>query len=122
LVSRFDEVVPREAFARINLVKIDVEGFEHKAILGMGQLLDRVDFLTCEVDRGYLAQCGTTPEAIFETLKSHGFSSYCAQPNSVGNWVPSGPDFAIDVKESHHFDALFCRRTTPALERFISRR
>ena len=119
IVGRIDQILSPDDFKRVSLVKIDIEGLEHKAILGMGNLLDNVEVLTCEVDPGYLQQCGTSPSAIFELMISRGFSSFCAQPNSNGKWQRSGPDFQINVKESFHFDAMFCRSVTPALRSLI---
>lgn len=119
IVGRIDSILPSVEFKKISLVKIDIEGLEYKAILGMGELLDNVEVLTCEIDPRYLQQCGTSPSAIFELMTSRGFSSYCAQPNSNAKWQRSGPNFQINVKESFHFDAMFCRSMTPALQALI---
>lgn len=119
LVGRVDRILPTLDFQRLALVKIDIEGFEHRAILGMGGLLDNVEALTCEIDRGFLQQCGTNPEAIFELMSAHGFTSYCAQPNSDEKWERSGSDYRINVNESQHFDVLFCRHVKPPLESLI---
>lgn len=119
LVNRIDQLLPASRFRKVALVKIDIEGFEYEAIQGMGDLLNNVEVLTCEVDRCYLQQCGSTPEAIFDLMYAHGFTSYCAQPNSDGKWQRSGADYQINVKESHHFDALFCRSLTPELKSLI---
>lgn len=119
LVGRIDRILSGLDFQKLALVKIDIEGFEHRAILGMGALLDNVEVLTCEVNRDFLQECGTNPEAIFELMNNRGFSSYCAQPNSDGKWERSGADYRIDASGSHQFDALFCRNVTPELELLI---
>lgn len=120
LVSRLDRLLDDRLVDRVKLVKIDIEGFEHKAILGMGRLLDRVDYLTCEVDPKYLKQCGTSAGALFEALGRHGFKSLCAQPNSDTKWTPSGPDYRIETPHSYHFDVLFYREIGPELQPLIA--
>ena len=119
LVQRLDHVLNTSQLERINFLKMDIEGFEHKAILGMGSLLNQIDILTCEVDPNFLRQCGSSANELFDSLLSQGFTSYCAQPNSTGRWVRSGPEFDIDSKYSHHFDALFCRNVSTELQEMI---
>jgi FkbM family methyltransferase len=119
LVARIDQVLPATELGTIALVKIDVEGFEHKAILGMGALLDSTNVVICEIDRAFLRDCGSSPEAVFATMEGHGFLSFCAQPNSKERWRRSGPDYKIEVRESSHYDALFCKSVPPELSALI---
>lgn len=117
LVQRLDHILNTNQTGRINFLKMDIEGFEHKAILGMGSLIDQIDCLTCEVDPNFLRQCGSSADALFDTLLNLGFKSYCAQPNSVDKWFLSGADFRISSERSHHFDALFCRNVGVELQK-----
>ena len=119
LTTRFDALFPQEIQKRIAFTKIDVEGFEHKVIDGMGAFLERIDVMTCEVDPKYLESCGTSARALFNVVNQHGFQSYCAQPNSDGKWTRSDADFTINAEHSQHFDALFCRRIPERLRPLI---
>ena len=120
LVQRLDHILNMKKLERINFLKMDIEGFEHKAIKGMGSLLDQIDSLTCEVDPNFLQQCGSSANELFDALLTRGFTSYCAQPNSTGMWVRSGPEFNIESKQSHHFDALFCRAVSNEIQTMIN--
>lgn len=119
LVTRLDRLVNDSHFSRIGFVKIDIEGFEFKAIQGMGQLIDRVDYLACEVNPQFLQQCGSSAEAVFRYMRDHGFTSFCAEPLSNGQWVASDHNYTIQAMWGHHFDALFCREVGEALRPLI---
>lgn len=107
--TRLDRLLDK-SISRISFVKMDIEGFEHKAIIGMGDLLDRVDYLAAEITPSFLQQCGTSAEKIFNHMQARGFSSYCAQPSSDSHWVASDHNFEIKTAHTSHFDVLFCRR------------
>jgi FkbM family methyltransferase len=109
LATRLDTLLESVGDSHIRLVKMDIEGFEHKAILGMGRLLERIECLTCEISPQFLEQCGTTTQGLFRTLYDHGFESFCAEPNSNGKWMKSDHNYSIHAAHSSHFDALFCR-------------
>lgn len=119
LAIRLERLVGEVTDARIRLVKMDIEGFEYKAIVGMGALLERIDYLTCEVSPQFLAQCGSSAQEIFDTMRAHGFTSYCAEPNSNGQWVKSDANYNIQASKSYHFDALFCRDVSDPLRALI---
>jgi FkbM family methyltransferase len=120
LATRLDRLVGEVTAARIRLVKMDIEGFEHKALLGMGSLLERIDYLTCEVSPQFLAQCGSSAQELFDTMYAYGFTSYCAEPNSDRQWIKSDANYNIQASQSHHFDALFCRSTSGPLRELIA--
>jgi hypothetical protein len=120
IVGRLDQIVGPLESGRIRLVKIDIEGFEHKAILGMGCLLDRTDYLICEIDPRFLKQCGSSANSLFRVMQERGFRSFCAQPNSDGKWEEGTPDFKIQVENSQHFDVLFCREIDVSLAPLIA--
>lgn len=119
LATRLDNLLKDVSDERIRLVKMDIEGFEHKAIVGMGRLIDRIDCLTCEVNPQFLQQCGSDPEEIFRYMREHGFMSFCAEPSSNGRWVKSDHNYKIEAAHSTHFDALFCREIGTELRPLI---
>lgn len=120
LANRLDLLLETATDARIRFVKMDIEGFEHKALLGMGSLLERVDYLTCEVSPPFLAQCGSSAQEIFDTMTAFGFTGYCAEPNSNSQWIKSDANYHIQASQSHHFDALFCREVSGPLKELIA--
>ena len=74
---------------------MDIEGFEFKAIEGMGSLIDRVDFLTCEISPTFLHECGSSVEQLLSFMLNHGFVSYCTQPLSDNTWVRGNHKYEI---------------------------
>lgn len=118
--NRLDVLLGAVTESRIRLVKMDIEGFEHKALLGMGALLERTDYLICEVSPPFLEQCGSSAQEIFNTMYAFGFTSYCAAPNSNGQWIKSDAGYHIQAAQSHHFDALFCRTVNAPLRALIT--
>ena len=59
------------------VIKIDVEGFEVKALNGMRDVLGWPEvMLVCEVNDSMLARAGDSADALFELLSSHGFRPF----------------------------------------------
>jgi FkbM family methyltransferase len=55
-------------------VKIDVEGFEHRALKGMPRLLDRPDVtVLCEVTDEWLRAAGSSADALVGDMQSRGY-------------------------------------------------
>jgi FkbM family methyltransferase len=60
--------------ARPTVVKIDVEGYEFKALGGMRDLLDWPEVaIVAEVNDSMLRRAGDSADSLFELLSSHGF-------------------------------------------------
>lgn len=59
----------------INLIKMDVEGYEPNVIRGMRYLIRRglVKNIFCEFNSGWLKPNSTTPAELFELITSYGF-------------------------------------------------
>ncbi len=115
MTARLDALLQLENGARVGLVKLDIEGFEYKALLGMRGLLRDVNHVIVEVDHEFLRQCGSSAAELFDLMSEYGFSSYCADPESNGRWRAS--DFTYRPEKtfsSGHrpFDALFLRDAT----------
>jgi FkbM family methyltransferase len=119
LTARLDRLIKVDQFPRIRFVKIDIEGFEFRAIQGMGQLIEKIDYLTCEINPQFLQQCGTSAEEIFLYMRDHGFMSFCTDPYGNAKWVKSDHAYKSNTTHGPHFDVLFCRRIDDALRPFI---
>jgi FkbM family methyltransferase len=63
--------------ANATIIKIDVEGFEVKALTGIEHFLERLEVaIISEVSVGLLRRAGDSPEALFELLTKHGFRPF----------------------------------------------
>ena len=116
LVSRLENLMELEKPINISLVKIDVEGFEFKVIKGMGNYLDSIQALTCEINHEFLEQCGSSAKELFDYMKENGFISFCAEANSNDCWEKS--DFNFNSR-LNHFDVLFSRKITDRISALI---
>lgn len=123
LTLDLDALLSRKPGRRIQLVKMDVEGFEYKVLQGMKGSLQRVDNIICEIQLQFLERCGATAQGVFDLMRDHGFTSWCAEPESNGTWVPGDQSFRPAKTYTSGmigFDALFCRNLTPALRELVS--
>ena len=63
--------------AKATIIKIDVEGYEVKALSGIEDFLGRPEVLiVSEVSVDLLRRAGDSPEALFELLMKHGFRPF----------------------------------------------
>ena len=62
----------------ISLMKVDCEGFEHKAFQGASRLLDweHPPVIITEANRGTLERSGSSREAMCAELSSHGYALF----------------------------------------------
>lgn len=107
LVTRLGNLMELKKPINISFVKIDVEGFEFKVIKGMGNYLDNIQALTCEINHEFLEQCGSSAKELFGYMNENGFVSYCAEANSNDRWEKSDCNFNSRL---NHFDVLFSRQ------------
>ena len=122
LTLDLDRLLTVDNGQRIQLVKMDVEGFEHKVLLGMKSWLPRVDNVICEIQPHFLERCGSSAQHLFDLMRSHGFHSYCADMESNGKWVLGDHTFRpqkVNKAGLFGFDTLFCRSVKPALRELI---
>ena len=120
LTSRLDRLIGDHGFPRIAVVKMDVEGYEYKAMQGLGVLIDKVEYLTCEINHEFLEKCGGSAKMLFDHMEAHGFVSYCAEPSSDGKWIKRGHTYIPTTVSANHFDVLFCRNLNDKLRPLIS--
>jgi FkbM family methyltransferase len=76
-VSRLDEVLsPADLRGRV-LLKVDTEGFDHRAIRGMGALLDYDQLaISTEIQDEWLRKAGSSAQGLFDDLVGRGFQGF----------------------------------------------
>ena len=76
-VTTIDEIVLSENLNLVNLLKIDVEGFEYEVLLGCNDTLkkNKIKKIIIELHPSYLQSKGDNEELIHTFLKEHGFKT-----------------------------------------------
>jgi FkbM family methyltransferase len=76
--SPVDDVLERAGIDQIDLLKMDIEGAEGRALTGLRRALGdrRIKFLLLEVHPQYLRDQGTSVERVFADLRSHGYRAW----------------------------------------------
>lgn len=88
-LRRLDDIVRDAALPRVDLIKLDVEGSELRALIGAEATLDRFGpALFVEVEDDYLARRGDSSEALAAWLRSRGYGP-------IDGWerFPTGTDW-----------------------------
>ncbi len=75
LAILFDE----HGLARVDLVKIDVEGFEAAVLRGLGAGISRVDAFYIEVIEANLQRYGDSRQTVVDLLQSNGFACFAIE-------------------------------------------
>ena len=75
-VRTLDDLLEEHGVERVDLLKLDVEGFEPAVLRGARRALaeGRIGAALCEFNDFWLREAGTDPEALYETLTAAGFS------------------------------------------------
>ena len=75
-VLTIDDVLASEQIDTVNMIKIDVEGFEHEVLLGCLQSFKekKIKKIMCEVHHSYLESKGKSEELIFDFLREYNFT------------------------------------------------
>jgi len=74
-VTTIDEIVLSENLNLVNLLKIDVEGFEYEVLLGCNDTLkkNKIKKIIIEIHSEFLKAKGINEDLIYAFLKKHGF-------------------------------------------------
>lgn len=80
----------------LRLLKVDVEGFELRALRGAGRLLDRCGLVVTEYVPDLLRRAGTDPGELLETLAERGFEPRRA---GAGGLEPADPGRLKETEE-----------------------
>jgi len=75
-VLTIDDVLTSEHIDTVNMIKIDVEGFEHEVLLGCLQSFKekKIKKIMCEVHHSYLESKGKSEELIYDLLREYNFT------------------------------------------------
>ena len=75
-VTTIDEIVLSENLNLVNLLKIDVEGFEYEVLLGCNDALkkNKINKIIIEIHSEFLKSKGINEDLIYTFLKEHGFN------------------------------------------------
>lgn len=85
-LTTLDKVMERVPNGKINLLKIDVEGFELAVLEGAPKSLERTQWLYMEVDADNYSKYGNSTESVMAILERYGFDAfYC---DDAGEWQP----------------------------------
>lgn len=76
-VTTLDTALAERGYERVSLIKLDLEGAEHAALLGAQRTLSdlRPDLLL-EIEPTHLARLDASPEAVEALLRPHGYSFF----------------------------------------------
>lgn len=100
-VNRLDDVIAEKALTRVDIIKIDVEGFEHKVLNGAMKTIQRFKpILFIELDDNNLKAQQSSANNLVQYIKSIGYCIYYAENNMIVN--------KQENLSSCHFDIL-CR-------------
>ncbi|MBS1681420.1 MAG: FkbM family methyltransferase [Bacteroidetes bacterium] len=98
-VSTVDIYVSEKQIKKIDLIKIDVEGFEHRVLLGAEATLNKFKpKLFIEINDDNLHEQGDSAKTLIEKLLNNGYKIQNAATNEA---VTEATDF-----RKHHFDII----------------
>ena len=82
---RLDEIWQQRGLGSrvLRLIKIDVEGYELKALQGAGELLSHCQWLLAEYSPGFMRRGGMEPAELVSLLEGHGLLPHRIGPNGL---------------------------------------
>lgn len=110
-----DAAIADQRWDGVEFMKLDVEGYEPRAIRGAARLLARADAppIFFESNRETLAAFGETPESLRAAFVAHGYTVHHVRP---GVLVPVGPH---ERQKRVVVDYLACKRVPPGLASWL---
>ena len=114
LSCRLDGILDDTLFAKVRLIKLDVEGAEMNVVKGMEKLFDRGHrpFVICEVTDAFTRSLGSSASLLVQRFASYGYQLFGTHRQSDNAWEPLDP---ADVP-TEQFDMLCIPQTLDARE------
>jgi len=100
----------KEKNLSVAIIKMDIEGGEPRALVGMRELLSKSKTLriVMELNPDALSGSGTTPAAVIASLKSHGFKAYAIlRGGKVEELSPDFRNMVMYAGKSEYGNVLF---------------
>ncbi len=83
-VTTMDKFCKDNSIKRVDIIKIDVEGFEEKVLHGAEQLIrSQHPYIFIELDPPKLKRAGTSVQSLCNTLKDFGYNLYIAKRKTL---------------------------------------
>lgn len=81
-VLRLDDYLAEHEINQVDLMKIDVEGFEPNVLRGVGEYLERgrIHAILCEFNSHWLTANQSSAQALYELLINNGFKAASGKP------------------------------------------
>jgi len=75
-VKTVDDILSSRKINQVNMLKIDVEGFEYDVLLGCKKSFEdkKIEKIICEIHLGYLSEKGIDENLIYSLLEKNGFN------------------------------------------------
>ena len=102
---------PWERLSLIEHLKIDVQGMDYEVLLGTKEYLNRILFITVEVDTLEYLNTTNSLYSISSLLKEHGFIRIPKNRILKRIWQILNPNFVVSVKDPTFFNYRLWRRS-----------
>jgi FkbM family methyltransferase len=93
-LTTLDQIVANRS---VDLIKIDIEGFEVDALRGAARTLARKPAVICEVSEYSLTKAGSSKDKLFELMRNHGYEATILSPIRRSNSSKGDVHFQYDV-------------------------
>ncbi len=100
---RLDTILPATQIERLDLIKIDVEGFEWQVLQGAEQTVAKFrPHIVFEFDAAYTARGAGSPDVIWQFFQRHRYSLYAigrnwAEEMDLSNWPQCANIWAVPM-------------------------
>jgi FkbM family methyltransferase len=105
--ARLDDYVAEQAVPRIDLIKMDIQGAELRALQGAAEVLSRWrPIMLMEVNRTVCRGNGYEPERIWDLLAPHGYRAFAVGHSTGTSRALASLDGVDDANIIFHVDPL----------------